>query len=320
MSEIEKGNEVAINENYELTAFEESIATAIATSELKPGLDFSKVFGKKGLGDIQSFGGNSLAENSKKVDNVLQNSYELQRVWNRSHSNWLWRHVNLTYHSPYTNIRQLAAEIQKKRGAINSAKWNQIRAEMKIRKMEEKLIEIQEKGTSDKYKEAELMISIAQAKEGMADGMAYIEGAMKDVLELGDLYEQMKAKHGGFNETDIENEETKSHLRRSIVQSLRDVRQTGRISKGEQEYMEQIGVNVSKMEAEMQNYVQWERGDDAPWDNTALFKFVEDMTEKLYEANVAEIRMGLLGLEEKVNDWNTYKEPVGTDAQLTHKE
>ena len=39
MSEIEKGNEITINETYELTAFEESIQTAIATSELKPGLD-----------------------------------------------------------------------------------------------------------------------------------------------------------------------------------------------------------------------------------------------------------------------------------------
>ena len=299
----------------ELTLFEESIKTAIATSELKPGLDFNKVFGRKGLGDIQSFGGTSLAENSVKVDKVLQNSYELQRIWNRSHSNWLWRHVNLTYHSPYTNIRQLAAEIQKKRQTVNSAKWRQLRSEMKIRKMEDRLAEMQEKDEPDKYKEAELMISIAEAKEGMADGMAYIEGAMKDVLELGDLYDQMKEKHGNFSETDIEHEETKSHLRRSIVQSLRDVRQSGRISKGEQEYMEQIGVNVSKMEAEMQKYTAWERSDNAPWDNSALFDFVEQMTQKLYDAKVAEKRMELLGLEEKVNEWNTYQESVAITDQ-----
>lgn len=293
----------------EVTLFEESIKNAIATSELKPGLDFSKVFGRKGIGDIESFGGNSLAKNSERVDAALQDSVELQRIWNRSHSNWTWRHINLTYHSPMTNFRQLAAEIQKKRGAINSAKWRQLRSELRLKRMQE----ILDEGIKDPYKEIEMHMSIAEAKEGMAEGMAYIEGAMKDVLELSDLYQQMKKKYGAFNEEDVEKEETKSHIRRSMVQSIRDVRQTGRISKGEQEYMEQIGINVGKMEAMMQKYVKDERSDDAPWDTRQLFDFVEHVTNELVEkAQVDKIRMDMLGLEEKVNSNNTFKEKVAT--------
>ena len=99
-----------------------------------------------------------------------------------------------------------------------------------------------------------------------------------------------------------------------MVQSIRDVRQTGRISKGEQEYMEQIGINVGKMEVMMQKYVQDERSDDAPWDTRKLFDFVEHVTNELVEkAQVDKIRMDMLGLEEKVNSNNTFKEKVATN-------
>jgi hypothetical protein len=299
---------------YDLAPFEESIKHAIATSEIKPGLDVAKVFGRQGLGEIASFGGATLAENAKRVDKVLQDAMPLQRIWNRSHTNWLWRHVNLTYHSPIQNIRQLAAEIQKKRGAINSAKWGQLKGEIAIRRMEERL------QSSDLHpqKELELAMSLAQAKEAMADGMAYIEGAMKDVLELGDLHQQMIDMHGPITETMVEEEETKTHLKRSLVQCLRDVRQTGTISKGEQEYLEQIGANVSKVQAEMQKYAVWEKSDDAPWDSSGLFTFIDELTEILIKANVAEKRMEHLGLEEKVNVENTYTYNVG-DHMISDK-
>lgn len=297
-----------------LAPFEESIKHAIATSEIKPGLEVAAVFGRKGLGDIESFGGVSLAENALKVDKVLQDAYPLQRIWNRSHTNWLWRHVNLTYHSPLQNIRQLAAEIQKKKGAINSAKWGQIKSEIAIRRLEERLAA----GDLHPMKETEIIISLSQAKEAMADSMAYIEGAMKDILELGDLHQQLINKHGPITETMVEEEETRTHLRRSLVQCLRDVRQTGTITKGEQEYLEQIGANVSKVQAEMQNYVQWERSDDAPWDNDGLFTFIDDLTDVLLKSKVAEKRMELLGLEEKVNVENTYTYNIG-DHMISDK-
>ena len=305
-----KKNEVVekseMNE-YDVTPFEESLKHAIATSDIKPGLPSASVFGREGLGSIESFGGNTLGENAARVDKVLQDALPLQRIWNRSHTNWLWRHVNLTYHSPIQNIRQLAAEIQKKRGAINSAKWGQLKAEIGIKRLEDRLAH----GDLHPQKETDLLINLAQAKESMAEGMAYIEGAMKDVLELGDLYNQMINKYGPVTETMVEEEEARTHLRRSLVQCLRDVRQTGTITKGEQEYLEQIGANVSKVQAEMQNFIKWERSDEAPWDGDGLFKFIDDLTDILLKANVAEKRMELLGLEEKVNVENTYTYNIG---------
>jgi hypothetical protein len=319
MSEENKQITVYRDAPFEVTPFEESIKHLIEASEIKPGLPVAAAFGRQGLGDVPSFGGHTLAENSQRVDAALQSSYDLQRVWNRSHSNWLWRHVNLTYHSPHTNIRQLAAEIQSKRSTINSAKWNHLKSEIGLRRQEESFLKAKEENAfRDKYEEAEIMMSIAQAKESLADGMAYIEGCMKDILELTDLLNQMKEQHGDLTEADIEAEETKNHLRRSIVQCLRDVRMTGRISKGEQEYMEQIGVNPAKIEAKMLEYVEWEKSDAAPWDTRGLFGFVDELTDMLADkAKVGEIRMQLLGIQEKVNIENTYNEKVA--LKLTNK-
>ena len=61
----------------------------------------------------------------------------------------------------------------------------------------------------------------------------------------------------------------------------------------------------------MQNYVQWEKSDDAPWDGSGLFTFIDDLADILIKANVAEKRMEHLGLEEKVNVENTYTYNIG---------
>ena len=68
----------------------------------------------------------------------------------------------------------------------------------------------------------------------------------------------------------------------------------------------------------MQNYVQWERSDEAPWDNDGLFTFIDDLTDLLLKSNVAEKRMELLGLEEKVNVENTYTYNIG-DHMISDK-
>jgi hypothetical protein len=125
--------------------------------------------------------------------------------------------------------------------------------------------------------------------------ITYIEGAMKDVLVLNELYEQLKAKVSGFSEHDIEKEETKSHLKRSIVQCIRDIRQGGSISKGEQEYVEQIGVNPMKLQTILRAYVENEAKQET-WDVSGLYTFVDTITDELTDVYKVDItRMKLQG-------------------------
>lgn len=286
-------------EKKELSVFEEIRAKTdiTAANPEKAKVPMSMVFGHGSTGNLPSFGNRSLNENALIVDSALKNVGELQNIWNHSHSQWVWKHINLSYHSPYKNMRQIAAEINSKKNALNEAKWKKIKNEAKMRKIEEQLID----GVNDYWKEVDLKIKLAELKEGDVESTVFIEGAMKDVLALQEMYEQLKTKVNSFNEEDFELEETKSHLKRSIVQCIRDVRQSGFISKGEQEYVEQIGVNPSKLQRVIQKYVK-EEAEQESWDSTGLFNFVDKLTNELTEIHqVDKKRMELQGFNHDIS-------------------
>jgi len=298
MSETNLKQELSIDiseaDNQRLAVFEEirQYNLTLADPE-KAKVPMAVVFGQGVSGNMQSFGGRTLNENALMVDNALKSVGELENIWNHSHSQWTWKHINFSYHSPYKNMRQISAEISRKKSALNEAKWRKVKNEVKIRKIEEQL----KNGVTDYWQEVDLKVKLAELLEGDVESTKYIEGAMKDVLALQEIYEQLKSKVNSFNEEDFEKEETKNHLKRSIVQCIRDVRQSGVISKGEQEYVEQIGVNPSKLQRVIQKYVKEESEQDS-WDSTGLFSFVDQLTEELTEIHKVDIkRMELHGYD-----------------------
>jgi hypothetical protein len=256
----------------------------------------SDVFGKGSLAVKESFGGLTFKENSEKVDLAIQNTDELQTIWNHSHTQWMWKHLNLSWHSPMKNMRQISAEVSRKKAALNEAKWKHVQNEVKIKKIEE---ELRNPELLEYWREVDLKIKLAQLQEGLAEGSTIIEGAMKDILALNELYEQLKERVSNFSEEDVEAEETRTHLKRSIVQCIRDVRQQGSITKGEQEYLEQIGVNPMKMQNILRNYVKSEAEQDS-WDVSGLYTFVDGVVEELIQQHqVDKIRMDLQGFKQE---------------------
>jgi len=241
-----------------------------------------------------------------KVDEALNNASELRNIWNHGHSQWTWRHLNLSFHSPYKNMKQISAEISSLKSSLNSAKWSYVRSEAQIKKLEEKLND----PDIEYWEEVESKIELAELKEGLAEKMLLIEGAMKDALTLNELYEQLKSKVNSFSEEDFEKEEAKNHLQRSLVQCIRDVRQYGSITKGEQEYLEQIGVNPSKAESLMKEYVEHER-EKSSWTVTELYEFVEELADELiHKHNIEKVRMDLSGFTNEVNPKITFTKPL----------
>lgn len=279
----------------ELAVFEEIRRDLSITDSQPIKVPMAMVFGRGTGTNVQSFGGQSLAVNAQKVDHALANVGELQTIWNHSHTQWMWKHLNLSWHAPLKNMRQISAEITRKKGALNEAKWRQVETELKIRKIEDELQKGQETGTLDYWREVELKIKLAKLKEGIGEGTVIIEGAMKDILVLNELYEQLKQKVSEFSEADIEKEETKSHLKRALVQSIRDVRMTGAITKAEQEYIEQIGINPMKLQGLLRAYVENEAKADT-WDVGGLYEFVDTLTDELVDTyKVDQTRMALQG-------------------------
>jgi hypothetical protein len=299
-------------QNNELAIWEEIRNDLVIKDGSEFSVPLSKVFGKGTITKTESFGGRTLSQNTALVDQALDNTKDLQQIWNRSHSQWMWRHLNLSYHSPHKNMRQIAAEVVRKKQALNEAKWGQIKSEIKIKKIEEQLAKPE---LLDYWGEVELKVKLAQLQEGMAEGITYIEGAMKDVLSLNDLYEQLKLQVNSFTEEDIEAEETKAHLKRSLVQSIRDVRQSGCITKGEQEYLEQIGVNPMKVQRLMKEYVAQE-ATAQDWSVTGLHQFVDELTDQLVDvAKVDKIRMDLMGFKSEFTPGMSYVTAIGAPKE-----
>lgn len=292
MSEVDNKVDLEVYTNStqsdkKVAIYEEIRKDIAVSSEAKVPLSY--VFGRGQLADMQSFGNTSLQLNAAKVDAALQNVGELQNIWNHSHTQWIWKHLNLSYHSPHKNMRQVCAEITAKKAALNDAKWRQVETELRLRQIEEEL----QKENLDYWEEVKLKIELVKIKEGLAEGISYIEGAMKDVLVLNELFEQLKETVSGFSEVDIEKVETKSHLKRALVQCIRDVRQFGSISKGEQEYIEQIGINPMKLQVLLRKYVEAEAAADT-WDVSGLYDFVDKLTEELvdvYKVDVVRMKM-----------------------------
>jgi len=305
----DKKNDVAL--------YESVTKDIVATPAQEYSLPISQVLGRGLAVKEESFGGRSLVENAQMVDKAIVNTNELQNIWNHSHSQWTWKHINLSYHSPWKNMRQIAAEVSSKKRALNDAKWRQVENEMKMRKLEEKLAD---ETQLDYWEAVKLKIKLAKMKEGIAEGTVIIEGAMKDILALNDMYEQLKGKVSDFSEADVEREESKAHLKRSLVQCIRDVRQSGSITKGEQEYMEQIGVNPGKMQRMIKDYVRDEEKTD-DWTSKGLYDFVDHVVEELIDVvEVDKIRMDIMGFEHESRDDITYDTKVAKVELLEHQE
>ena len=281
----------------DLTTTNKENKDLVDVAEQAKGKSIAEVFQTSNLAEVKSFGGLTLAENAKKVDLAISNVTETERIWNRSHSQWTCRHINLSYASPMKNLRQISAEMTRKREALEEAKWNYMKNEIKLKQKEDRLAK-----EKDSLKAQLLEIDIAQLKSGMANGMKYVEGAMKDVLTLSNLYDDSKEKYSDYNEEDFEKEEARSHLKRSLVQCLRDVRQSGRITKGEQEYLEQIGVNPGKITLDMLGFLDYEQKID-DYTVRPMYEFLEDMCVKLLDQlKVDDVRMQLQGLRNHHDD------------------
>src|SRR6056300_507509 len=129
----------------------------VQVAEEARGVTISEVFNTSDMANVKSFGNLTLAENAKKVDIAIANVAETERIWNRSHSQWTWRHINLSYAAPMKNLRQVSAEMTRKREALEEAKWNYLKNEIKLKQKEERLDK-----EKDVLKKQLLEIDIAQ--------------------------------------------------------------------------------------------------------------------------------------------------------------
>ena len=206
---------------------------------------------------------------------IFESTQHLQHIWDHSRSPWMLENLTVSQHAPWKNMRQVAAELAAKRQALSEAKFKIMKLQVEIEQDE-----ACGRDSDDTFACRLRAIAVAEKKEQITFILEKFEGAMKEVANLGEIYEQLSIQLGSVTEAEFNAAELDSHLKRAICQSIRDVRVCGSITKGEQEYLEQCGVNPSKILAEIRKYLEAERS-SASYGVGILWQFVAELVDKV---------------------------------------
>jgi len=227
-----------------------------------------------------------LVERVKKALPAIDNH---TRIFDRKNSQTTLQLMTLTMlggQSPYRMLRQVTAEVEKRKNALYDAQHSVAVTQEKIDVLEEK----QNLTTAEK---AELI----QMKHGVAQTHNKANGSLKDIATLADAYENIMSANNikDWNEEDFENEEKKHHVRRGFEMLYRNMVEYGRAKEATLEYMQQYGVHAQMALAEMSryiNYVDTLIKDKEVLDASHLENFLDKMRDKyVHNADIVSKRI-----------------------------
>lgn len=249
--------------------------------------------------ELASFGGRSLSDNLDAACRVVESMSTDFRIHNHSNTQFAWHRFVLNHKGGARNIRQITAEIDRKNRALIEAKHKYARQKIEVDIARSKINDLQ----AGKFERRLLEADIARLTDEMALGLPPIEGAIKDILILKRAYDELMVKYADYTEADFEREEADYWIRRLLSQALRDLREFDRITKGEQEALEQIGFNVSHVKRMLITYLKNENETRDPT-GKMLADFLDNCVEK-YRDQVTDF-VGYGGFKGEVMDGATY--------------
>ena len=240
--------------------------------------------------DSKSYGGNSLAVNIEKAETAIANVQYTERIWDRSRSQWMLKHLTCSQADGWLRLRQIGAEMSRKRMALNEAKFGYLKKKMKIGVKREEM----DDASPANYRLLE--VEIMELESQMQEVMVKVEGALKEVQTLSGMHDSLKEHLGEISEEEFEKAQTKGHIKRAMQQSIREVRECGRIKTGNQEYLEQSGVCVTHAFGLIIEYLKQE---EHATNTTLLYDFLDKVAEELEP--VADLQLEIFGFDPKTN-------------------
>lgn len=181
---------------------------------------------------------------------------EGNRYFGKSHTDYTWALHNLSHDNLARNISQVLAELNQKRNALVEAEysWYEKRAEAEM-------LEEEANACPEDQPNKRMYLKVKAEKMRALSQLAYepVLGCTKDIAQLTALHDQLKAriieKYGKFDETVVVQAEEEYWVHRSLRQSIRDIRQYGAITKGEQELLEQGGMDPNIVEKLLKGFI-----------------------------------------------------------------
>ena len=221
--------------------------------------------------------------NEKAVEKVTQYLPELidkTKAFGSSNSQTTITMMTLTMlggQSSYRMLRQILAEVEKRKNALSDVQVRHAKLAREIEKLEG---EIDDPVQAARYRRACVSISTLEQK---------INGSFADIATLIDAYNNVKETRGISDEWDeesFENDEKKHHVRRCFEMMYRNMLEQGRINVSTIEYMQQFGIHPQICQKEVQGYINYT--DDRIQGGHILHAndledFLDEMGEKYWE-------------------------------------
>jgi hypothetical protein len=245
--------------------------------------------------ETASYGGKSLAVNIENAELAIANVQYTERIWDRSRSQWMLKHLTCSQADGWMRLRQISAEMTSKRLALNAAKFSYLKSNAEIE------VKREEMDTASPANYRLLEIEIMELESQTQEVLVKVEGALKEVQTLSEMHDSLKEHLGEINEEEFEKAQTKGHIKRAMQQATREVRECGRIKTGNQEYLEQSGVSPTYALKEIQKFLKQE---EQATNTTMLYDFLEQVATNLEPA--ANIQLEIFGFNKDTNLSLTY--------------
>ena len=226
--------------------------------------------------EIQSSNINKAAV--EKVSQYLPELDEKTKAFGSQNSQTTLSMMTLTMlggQSPYRMLRQIMAEVEKRKGALTEAQVSHAKLIKNIKRLEDKTDPVD----TAKYRQACVDIVTLENK---------INGSFKDIATLIDAYNNIKETQGidEWDEEAFEDAEKKHHVRRCFEMMYRNLLDGGRVQTSTIEYMQQFGVHPQICQKEVAGYIAYtqdriEQGEVLHAND--LEDFLDEMGEKYWE-------------------------------------
>jgi hypothetical protein len=178
-------------------------------------------------------------------------------AFNKTQSQFMDNALTLSLPTCIRNARQVLAEIERSRLALQEARFSIERKKVKADRAKAAL-----EKEKDCFAVRELEIDIAEAESQIANTMGYVQGAIRKIHNYMLQYKSICARIGkdDLTEADFEADEARYHVMRAFEQGLCAARSHGGvIDEGNHIYFHQIGINGAMAQAEVSDYLRAEQ-------------------------------------------------------------
>ena len=227
--------------------------------------------------EIQSSNINKAAV--EKVSQYLPELDEKTRAFGSQNSQTTITMMTLTMlggQSPYRMLRQILAEVEKRKGALSESQVGHAKLVKEIKRLEDKTDPVQKA----QYRAKCVAIITLENK---------INGSFKDIATLIDAYNHIKETQGikDWDEASFEIAEKKHHVRRCFELMYRNLLDANKAAISTIEYSQQFGVHPQVCQKEVQGYLAYTNDRIMQGEilhANDLEDFLDEMAEKYWEA------------------------------------